>query len=203
VPVDLPNGGALVMRSDIPWVGPVPLEWWSLQSGKVSTTVQVPNGPALMLVVEDFNGDGHAEALVATEQGIGLYGQSEPLTRWEHITGAPTTGVGFIDRPDGDGRWIVYGREDGYVFVMTPTGELLRETVLDEPIRCLTAFRAEDGRAVVWVGTPTRLRALDFETLEELWQQDGRYQRFEVLQKGNGVRILGVTAAGQLEVFEP
>ena len=203
VPADMPNGGGLVMRSDIPWIGPVPLEWWSLRTGTADTKVDVPNGPARMLDVADFSGDGHAEALVATEQGIGLFGRTAPRERWQRITGAPTTGVGIIDRPEGSGRLITYAREDGYIFVMTPSGDILRETVLDEPVRCLTALRTADGNARVWVGTPTRLIVLDFETLEELWQQDGGYQWLDLLRNGNVTHVLAVTTTGRLEVLEP
>jgi len=112
IPQNLPNAGALVMRSDIPWVGPVPLEWWSIQSGAVGTRVDVPNGPAVFLAVDDYDADGRAEAIVATEQGIGLFGDREPLKRWQHITDAPPTGVGLLPSADGKGFVTVYGRED-------------------------------------------------------------------------------------------
>ncbi len=201
VPPGLPGSGDLVIRSDIPWVGPVPLEWWSTAAGEADATCKVPNGPAVFLEVDDYDGDGKAEALVATEQGVGLYARTEPRTRWQHMTEAPPAGVGVIREPSEESASIVYGRQDGYIFVLAADGTLLGRTVLDEPIRCLTALRTSEGNTMILVGTGTSLRCLRWGDLKELWRRPGAYQHLELVRCGGGRQVLAVRRTGQLEML--
>jgi hypothetical protein len=202
VPPGFPGSGGLVMRSDIPWVGPVPLEWWSASDGSVSSECSVPNGESVFFELDDLDGDGHVEALVATEQGIGAYAPTEPKTRWEHMTDAPPAGAGIIRGTSGVPATIVYAREDGYVFVLNADGTVLRSTVLDEPIRCATALRTGEGVPVLVVGTRRGLRCLRLDDLVELWRKPGAYQHLERMTVGGRPRLLTVAANGQLALLE-
>ena len=96
------------------------------------------------------------KALSASEQGIGLYAPRPDGTIWEHMTDAPPVGVGVVYPKPGGPATIVYGRQDGYVFVMAADGKVIASTVLDEPLQCLTATGGSEP--IVWVGTRTSLR---------------------------------------------
>jgi hypothetical protein len=100
-------------------------------------------------------------------------------------------------RPDA----IVYGRQDGYVFVMSADGKVLGSTVLDEPLQCLTA--TDTGSPTVWVGTRTSLVGLRVSDLAPLWRQPGSYQTLTLQRLGNGQRVLAVTVDGQVTAFDP
>jgi len=210
IPQGLPGAGDLAIRSDIPWVGPVPLQWWHNTRDKALEPVEeesipatsVPNGPAVFFELADYDGDGQVEALVATEQGIGLYARNEPKTRWQHMTDAPPVGVGVISEPNNKPATIIYGREDGYLFILTAGGTLLRSTILDEPITCLTAVRMSEGEPVILVGTDTSLRCLRLNDLGMVWQRRGAYQRLEILRIGDRQRVLAVTQDGQLHALD-
>jgi len=210
VPKGLPGAGDLAIRSDIPWVGPVPIQWWhNTRDATLEPTEEesipatsVPNGPAVFFELADYDGNGQAEALVATEQGIGLYARNKPKTRWQHMTDAPPVGVGVITEPGNKPATIIYGREDGYVFVLNAEGALLRSIILDEPITCLTAIRTHAGEPVILVGTESSLRCLRLNNLSTVWQRPGTYQRLDTLRIGGRQRILAVTQSGQLHAFD-
>jgi hypothetical protein len=96
---------------------------------------------------------------------------------------------------------IVYGRQDGYVFVMSTDGKVIGSTVLDEPLQCLTATDA--GDPTVWVGTQTSLIGLRLRDLAPLWRQPGSYQMMALQRLGDRQRVLAVTVGGQLTAFDP
>jgi hypothetical protein len=203
VPAGRSTPAGLAIRSDIPWVGPAPLEWWSAETAASETTQWAPNGPAVFFEVGDYDSDGNPEALLATEQGIGLYSQVEPKVRWQHTTDAPTTGVGVIFGADGGPCTIVYGRSDGYLFVLATDGTLQRQTLLAEPIRCLTALRTADGEPIILVGTTSALRCLTAADLTECWRRAGAFQRLEPLRFENHSYVLAAERDGKLCVFDP
>jgi hypothetical protein len=192
VPAGLREGGDRVIRSDAPWNGPVPLEWWSASTRKPYAKVMVPNGRIVSLVVDDFDGDGAAEAIVAAEQGVGLYAPGEPTIQWERMTDAPTVGAACVRDEGGGGVDVVYARRDGYVFRVGPDGRVVRSTALGEPIAALTAVRGIADRPVIVVATDSALRILDAETFAEQRRVDGRYQSAHVIRTGEGERLLAV-----------
>ena len=81
-----------------------------------------------VLIVCDGNGRS-IEALIATEQGIGLYAPTEPHTRWEYMTEAPPAGVGVIKDPSKGPHTIIYGRQDGYLFMLKADRTPLNSTI--------------------------------------------------------------------------
>ena len=200
-PRGLPEAGGLAIRSDIPWVGPVPLQWWDAATGEPASESSVPNGPCVFFEIGDFDADGSVDALVATEQGVGLFAPSEPKTRWEHMTDAPAVGVGVIQR-DGRPAQVAYGRRDGRLLIIESDGSVLRSVVLDEPLTCLTALRTSAGQAVILAGTDGDLRCLRWKDLGEMWRRPGRYQRLELFSVMGKSHVLAVTAGGNLEAFD-
>jgi len=193
--------GGLVIRSDIPWVGPVPLEWWSIDTGNPHATCSVPNGQTVFFEVDDYDRDKKVEALIATTQGIGLYAAEEPMIRWQHMTEAPPTGVGIIkDRVKG--ATIAYGRQDGYLFVLDVHGKLLRKVLLDEPIQCLTAVRTAQGDDVILAGTLSALHCFRLKDLSTVWRLAGSYQQLKLLHHAGRDRVLAIAENGQIQRFD-
>ncbi|MHC4797194.1 MAG: hypothetical protein ACYTF1_11175, partial [Planctomycetota bacterium] len=201
IPSGFDREGGLAIRSDIPWVGPVPLQWWDTTTGEPASESSVPNGPCVFFEIGDLDADGSVDALVATEQGIGLFAPSEPKTRWEHITDAPAVGVGVIQH-NARAAQVAYGRRDGRLFIIGADGSMLRSVVLGEPLTCLTALRTSEGEAVILVGTDGYLRCLRWKDCNEMWRRPGRYQRLELLNVVGKSRVLAVTAGGQLEAYD-
>ncbi len=201
VPAPLPGAGGLAIRSDVPWPGNVPLQWWDVVSGELAWENEIPNGRSVFFELDDYDADGQVEALSASEQGIGLYSPYEPAPHWVHMTDAPPVGVGVVRLAPGEPDTIVYGREDGYIFVMTPSGRLTASTVLDEPLRCLTAAGGDDP--TVWVGTRTSLYGLRLADLSMKWRRPGAYQTMTLQRVGANSRILAVTDDGRVEAFDP
>ncbi len=201
IPAALPGAGGLAIRSDVPWPGNVPLQWWDVVSGELAWENDVPNGRSVFFELDDYDADGQVEALSASEQGIGLYSPYEPAPHWVHMTDAPPVGVGVVRPEPGDPDTIVYGREDGYVFVMTPSGRVIASTVLDEPLQCLTASGGDDP--TVWVGTRTALYGLRLGDLSVKWRRPGAYQTLTPQRLGTAGRIVAVTDDGRLETFDP
>jgi len=179
----------------------VPIQWWDPVIGLPWAENNVPNGRAVFFELGDYDADGQAEALAASEQGVGLYSPLEPKTRWEHMTDAPPIGVGVVQEAAGQPATIVYGRQDGYVFVMSADGRVLRSTVLDEPLQCLTATDA--GAPTIWVGTRTSLVGLRLGDLAPIWRQSGSYQKLALQRLGGRQRVLAVTVGGQMAAFDP
>jgi len=201
IPAGMPGAGGLAIRCDIPWPGSVPIQWWDPIIGLPWAENNVPNGRAVFFELGDYDADGQAEALAASEQGVGLYSPLEPKTRWEHMTDAPPIGVGVVQEAAGQPATIVYGRQDGYVFVMSADGRVLRSTVLDEPLQCLTATDA--GAPTVWVGTRTSLVGLRLGDLAPMWRQSGSYQKLALQRLPDRQRVLAVTVGGQMAAFDP
>jgi hypothetical protein len=149
----------------------------------------------------DYDGDGEVEALTASEQGIGLYSPRGPRTCWEQMTDAPPVGVGVLPGVDGEAARIVYGRQDGYVFVLSATGEVLASAVLGEPLQSLTVMPGPEP--TVWVGTRSELIGLRPTDLTAVWRQSGSYQKLMIQRVNGRQRVLGVTVGGALEAFDP
>ncbi len=200
VPDALPGGGGLAIRCDVPWPGGVPLQWWDVATGQLGFENTVPNGRPVYFEVDDYDGDGRPEALSANEQGIGLYAPRANGTLWEHMTDAPPVGVGVIRQKTGQAATLAYGRQDGYVFVMSADGKVLASTVLDEPLQCLTATGGAEP--IIWVGTRTSLLGLRSKDLAPAWRLPGSYQHLTTQRVSGHDRVLAVTSTGQLESFD-
>lgn len=198
IPAGLPNAGALVTRSDIPWTGPVPLEWLDPVTGNASISINVPNGPAVLVEVDDFDRDKQPEAIVATEQGIGLYSPREPNRRWEHLTEAALTGAEVITGAPGEPARFIYCRQDGYLFVVDNQGQVLQQHLLDEPIHCLTLAPGIDGMPVAVIGTTNTLRCLRLTDWHELWRRPGKYQSLSALRHEQSTAVVGNTRSGEI-----
>lgn len=203
IPSGLPNAGGLVTRSDIPWTGPVPLEWLDPRTGEIRVSINVPNGPAVLLEVSDFTANGHAEAVVATEQGMGLYSADEPHVRWEHRTEAALTGAAAITGQKGQPARFVYGRQDGYLLFVDAQGKVLGQLLLDEPILCLTGLHSADGTPVALVGTTHTLRRIRLENMTETWRRSGEYQKLTVACRHGKQIAVAVRRTGEIEAFTP
>jgi hypothetical protein len=203
IPAGLPNAGALVTRSDIPWTGPVPLEWLDPATGKASASINVPNGPAVLVEVDDYDGDRQPEAIVATEQGIGLYAPREPNRRWEHLSEAALTGAAVLRSSPAEPARFVYGRQDGYLFVTDVQGRILRQMLLDEPIQCVTAVYSSNQVPFAVVATSSTLRCLDLTDGREIWREPGEYQALARIRQADGQAVLAVTRAGQIRCVKP
>ncbi|HSW46312.1 MAG TPA: hypothetical protein VLM89_12150 [Phycisphaerae bacterium] len=200
VPAGLPGAGGLAIRCNVPWPGSVPLQWWDVETGEPLTENQVPNGQTVHFELADYDGDGQVEALSVSEQGIGLYSPREPKTRWEHMTDAPSIGVGVLAAEPNKPATIVYGRQDGYVFVMTGDGKVTRSRVLGELLQCLTVTGG--AQPTVWVGTRTSLVGLRLEDLSTAWRELGSYQKLAIQRLGDRQRVLAVTTGGQVAGFD-
>jgi hypothetical protein len=200
VPNSLPGGGGLAIRCDVPWPGGVPLQWWDPVTGKLGFENTVPNGRPVYFEVDDYDGDGRPEALSANEQGIGLYAPRPDGTLWEHMTDAPPVGVGVVRQKAGQAARVVYGRQDGYVFVMSTDGKVIASTVLGEPLQCLTATGGSES--TVWVGTRTSLLGLRLGDLSTVWRRPGSYQHLAIQRVSGRNRVLAVASDGRLETFE-
>lgn len=200
IPEGLPGAGGLAIRCDVPWPGSVPVQWWDVATGEPAGENQVPNGKSVYFELADYDGDGQVEALSASMQGIGLYSLREPKTRWEYMTDAPPVGVGVIPALPGRPATIVYGREDGYIFVMTAAGEVLAGTTLGEPLQSLTTAHTDEP--IVWAGTRTSLLGLRLQDLAVAWREPGSYQTLTIQNRTNGERVLGVTTDGRLTALE-
>jgi len=201
VPSRFAADGQFAIRCDIPWVGPVPLEWWAGKADEAVAGCSVHNGPLVHFEIDDFDADGKVEALVAGEEGVGLYGRAEPPVKWQHSTDAPCIGAAAVKVDDRRPATIIYGREDGYVFVLGPDGREISSTLLDDPAMCLTALRASSGQAVILVGTRASLRCLKVDGLSEIWRRAGCYVRLELLSAGDTKRVLAVRPDGTMDVF--
>lgn len=199
VPEPLPGAGGLAIRCDVPWPGSVPLQWWDAATGQSSFENAVPNGRCLFFELDDYNRDGQVEAMVAAEQGLGLYAPREAGTIWEHMTDAPPVGVGVIRGSTDEPARICYGREDGYVFMLAADGTLLASRVLDEPLQCLTA--TSGPRPMVWVGTRTSLLGLRASDLSPVWRTNESFAHLTIQRLGTEERVLAVTGSGGLAVF--
>jgi hypothetical protein len=200
IPAGLPGAGGLAIRCDVPWPGSVPVQWWDIETGAPAGENQVPNGKSIYFDLADYDSDGHVEALSASEQGIGLYSQGTPKTRWEHMTDAPPIGVGVIPAADGGQAMIVYGRQDGYVFKMSANGKVLASTVLGEPLQGLTVTNAGEPR--VWVATRSTLLGLNAKDLSPAWSEPGSYQTLTTQRVRDRQRVLATTTAGGLAAFD-
>ncbi len=200
MPAGLPGAGGMVIRSEVPWPGGVPVQWWDVATGQPAGENQVPGGKSVYLELADYDGDGQVEALSAGEQGIGLYSLREPKTRWEHMTDAPPVGVAVIPGSPGKPATILYGRQDGYIFRMTADGQVLGSTLLGEPLTSLTL--TNQGQPLLWVATRTELLGLNPQNLVPRWRQPGSYQALNVQRVAGKERVLAVTAAGALAAFE-
>ena len=203
VPPGLANSGHLAMRSDIPWTGPVPLTWHSDDLKTPYAKCSVPNGPAVAMELADFDGDGSAEAIVVTEQGLGVYSAKPPHTRWEQMTDSPPVGVGVIPASGNGPPQIVYGREDGYLFVVAHDGRVIGSTLLDEPIRCLTALRNAQGEPIAVVGTAGALHAMNLPDFSPRWTHPAACQWVGTLTDSGNPAILAVTRTGELQFIDP
>lgn len=189
----------LAIRSDIPWVGFTPLEWWVDGRDEPSAACQVPNGQVVHFEVGDLDGDDRVEALLATTQGVGMYAPEPPVARWEQLTDAPTVGVGVVI--DDTATRIVCGRADGFVFVLSANGMLLSHKQLDAPAVCLTSVRSADGTACALVGTDSDLRCLRLTDMEELWHRRGAYQHLMTMQSQDEPCALAITRDGRIHAF--
>jgi len=198
VPPGLPGAGGLVTRSDIPWTGPVPLEWLDPRTGKVVTSVNVPNGPAVLVEVDDFDGDGQAEAIVATEQGIGLYSANAPQRRWEQLAEAALTGAAVVPGSMQQPIRFAYGRQDGYCFALGIDGRVLAQKLFDEPIRSLAALMAQDGTPLAVVATGTALRCVRLTDLTEVHRLPGQFQLVTAARTGSGRIVVAVRCSGEV-----
>ncbi|MGQ9649537.1 MAG: hypothetical protein ACUVXJ_05475 [Phycisphaerae bacterium] len=201
VPPQFAADGQFAIRCDIPWVGPVPLEWWAGKADRAVASCNVHNGPLVHFEIDDFDADGRVEALLASEEGVGLYGRAEPAVKWQHSTDAPCAGAAAVKTDDRRPATIIYGREDGYVFVVGPDGKKIGSTLLDDPATCLTALRTSSGQAVVLVGTRVSLRCLKVDGLSEIWRRPGSYVRLELLSVKGTKRALAVRPDGTVDAF--
>lgn len=204
IPDGLPYAGGLVTRSDIPWNGGVPVEWLDPATGKKAATCTVPNGPCVLLEVGDYTGRKQAEVLVATEQGIGIYTPQHKNPVWEHYSEAAVSGAAVIPA-DNPGRpaQVIYGRQDGYMFVVAADGQLIRQLLLDEPINCLTALKNCQGKPVVLVGTLRHLLCIRLDDLQEEWRIPGEYQTLVVLKHADRQHATGVLRSGRIHLYTP
>ena len=183
VPSRFDYAGQFAIRCDIPWVGPVPLEWWGDKTDRPVAKCSVPNGPLVHFEIDDFDADGRVEALLASEEGVGLYGRTEPVVKWQHSTDAPCVGVAAIRNPP----MVVYGRQDGWVFAVGMNGSGVQQVLFDKPLQCLTALDTASG-PVVLAATRTELVCLQLDGLSQLWLQSGSYTRLEsYIVKGRSV----------------
>lgn len=201
IPARFAAAGQFAIRCDIPWVGPVPLEWWGRYLDKAEARCNVPNGPLVHFDLDDYDADGRVEALLASEEGVGLYGRTEPPVKWQHSTDAPCVGAAAVKPAEGRPATIIYGREDGYIFAVSADGKLLSSRLLDEPLICLTALRASTGQTVILAGTRASLRCLDADDLTDLWHRHGSYRRLELFTVKGAKRVLAITPEGTIESF--
>jgi len=201
VPRQFASAGQFAIRCDIPWVGPVPLEWWDGKADQAVASCNVPNGPLVHFELEDFDADGQVEALLASDEGIGLYGRTDPSVKWQHSTDAPCVGAAAVRIDDRRPAAIVYGREDGYIFVVGADGKVVGSTLLDEPLVCLTALRSSGGEVVVLAGTRAALRCLKADDLGEMWRQAGSYVRLGLFSDKGAKRVLAIRSDGTMDAF--
>jgi outer membrane protein assembly factor BamB len=202
VPPGLNVQPRLAVWSDIPWAGPGQLEWWTTERSEPDSTARAPNGPLVFFEIDDYDKNGRPEALIATEQGIGLYDPSTSNARWEHLTEAPVAGVGILLQNSGrQPAAIVYGRWDGFICAVDPRGEILRSTFMDEPVRCLTAIEPADGPPLLLVGTSAHLRCLNANDLAERWREPGSFQHLDVMHVAGQNQLIGMTTSGEIQVF--
>jgi len=201
VPPRFASAGQFAIRCDIPWVGPVPLEWWDGKADQAVASCNVPNGPVVHFELDDFDSDGQVEALLASDEGIGLYGRTDPSVKWQHSTDAPCVGAAAVKIDDSRAATIIYGREDGYVFVVDADGRVVGSTLLDEPVICLTALRTSSGQVVVLAGTRAAMRCLKADDLSEMWRQAGSYVRLGLFSVKGAKRVLAIRSDGTMDAF--
>ena len=201
VPRRFASDGQFAIRCDIPWVGPVPLEWWDGKADEAVATCNVPNGPLVHFELDDFDVDGRVEAFLASEEGIGLYGRTEPAVKWQHSTDAPCVGAAAVKVDDRHAATFLYGREDGYVFVVGADGRVINSTLLDEPLTCLTALRGASGQVVVLAGSRASLRCLRADDLSEMWRRAGSYVRLGLFSIRGTKHVLAVRPDGTMDAF--
>jgi muconolactone delta-isomerase len=201
VPRRFAADGQFAIRCDIPWVGPVPLEWWDGKADEAVATCNVPNGPLVHFELDDFDVDGRVEALLASEEGIGLYGRTEPAVKWQHSTDAPCVGAAAVKVDDGHVATFIYGREDGYVFAVGADGRVINSTLLDEPLTCLTALCGASGQVVVLAGTRASLRCLRADDLSEMWRRAGSYVRLGLFSIRGTKHVLAIRPDGTMDAF--
>jgi len=199
VPPRFAAAGQFAIRCDIPWVGPVPLEWWGGKTNQPQSRCSVPNGPLVHFELDDYDADGQVEALLASEEGVGLYGRGKSPVKWQHSTDAPCVGAAAVRLDQRQPAVIVYGREDGYVFVVRHDGRVITSRLFDEPLVCLTALRTSNGQTAVLAGTRTTLRCLNVDDLGEQWRQPGSYCQLELFTVEGVKRVLAITPDGTLE----
>ncbi|UCD28230.1 MAG: hypothetical protein JSV03_14245, partial [Planctomycetota bacterium] len=87
-------------------------------------------------------------------------------------------------------------------FVLKADGTLLHNTLLDEPVRCLTALQTSGGESVVLVGTQSSLRCLRLDNLAEIWRIPKTYQRLEPLRSSSQTCVLAISTSGELQRFD-
>ena len=196
VPSRFDYAGQFAIRCDIPWVGPVPLEWWGDKTDQPVAKCNVPNGLLVHLEIDDFDADGRVEALLASEEGVGLYGRTEPVVRWQHSTDAPCVGVAAIRNPP----LVVYGRQDGWVVTVGIDGGGVQQVLFDKPLQCLTALDTPGG-PVILAATRTELVCLQLDGLTQLWLKSGSYTRLASYIAKGSKRILALKPDGTLESF--